>query len=338
MRGSVRCKGTLPAGYEKGSWIERAGAMNHRGRFIGVLLCLSLTLGALSMAAAPPEQKEAERTGGGLFTRSEPAATNFRFITAIEAETGRPLSKTTIYHLDPTAGRQLVPEAKFNMEGTTSDVLSGDGDSVFLKYFTFDREGKRTETTKPHLFSITGFLGEEWFVRNYWILGEGMPGAGWGGWANAANTFPSGRLLCINNDSVYGYGRTGISAGPTGHKADAYHLFAMDRTPVPPSRRTKRETAKSSPKWEDTHSLIVRAMVLGNDHLVVAGPPDLGQKEQDLLAFKNESEALAGFDGEKGVYLRIVGATNGKELSECALPAMPVFDGMAAANGRLYLS
>ena len=256
----------------------------------------------------------------------------------IEPATGRELSRTTLYHLDPTTGRQLVSEAKFNMEGTTSDVLSGDGDSVFLKYFTFDREGKRTETTRPHLFSITGFLGEEWFVRNYWILGEGMPGAGWGGWANAANTFPSGRLLCVNNDSLYGYGRIGISAGPTGHKADAYHLFGMDRTSAAPSARTKKGTARSAPRWEDTHSLIVRAMVLGNDRLVVAGPPDLGQKEQDLLAFKNESEALAGFNGEKGVYLRIVGATDGKELSECTLPAMPVFDGMAAANGRLYLS
>ncbi|MCY2991526.1 MAG: hypothetical protein NTY19_27175 [Planctomycetota bacterium] len=91
------------------------------------------------------------------------------------------ISKTTLYHLDPDTGDQLVSEAKFNMEGTTADILSGGGDLVFLKYFTFDRAGNRTETTRPHLFSITGLLGEDWFVRTYWIVGQDMPGAGWGG-------------------------------------------------------------------------------------------------------------------------------------------------------------
>ncbi|MCL5279587.1 MAG: PQQ-binding-like beta-propeller repeat protein, partial [Planctomycetes bacterium] len=58
----------------------------------------------------------------------------------LDPMTGRELSKTVLYHLDPQTGRQLVPEASFNMEGTTSDLLSGDGDLVFLKYFTFDRQ------------------------------------------------------------------------------------------------------------------------------------------------------------------------------------------------------
>ena len=93
----------------------------------------------------------------------------------LDPATGEQLSRTTLYHLDPDTGEQLVPEAKFNMEGTTSDILSGDGELVFLKYFAFDRAGVRTETTRPHLFSITGLLGEDWFVRTYWIVGEGMP-------------------------------------------------------------------------------------------------------------------------------------------------------------------
>jgi hypothetical protein len=57
-----------------------------------------------------------------------------------------------------------------------------------------------------------------------------------------------------------------------------------------------------------------------------------------MLSFTNEDEALAGFEGTRGVYLRIVRVADGKRLSQCELPDMPVFDGMAAANGRLYLS
>ena len=265
--------------------------------------------------------------------------------------TGKELSRTTLYHLDPETGKQLVPESGFNMEGTTSDILSGDGRSVFLKYFSFDEAGKRTDETKPRLFAITGFLGEEWFVRSYWIVGYKL-GAGWGGWARAANQYPAGRILCFNDERVFGFGRQTVSGGPTGHKADAYHLYAMDRKAAPPTptpkptpqagrkgRRGKRPAArKAKPLWADTKSLTVRAMVLGADRLAVAGPVDLGRKDPKKLAYQNEAEALAGFQGQKGIYLRIVRAADGRQVSQCRLDYMPVFDGMAAAGGKLYLS
>ena len=78
--------------------------------------------------------------------------------------------------------------------------------------------------------------------------------------------------------------------------------------------------------------------MLGVDRLAVAGPVDLGQKDPNLLAFRNETEARAGFEGTRGVYLRIVRTADGGQVSECPLPALPVFDGLAAARGRLYLA
>ena len=48
--------------------------------------------------------------------------------------------------------------------------------------------------------------------------------------------------------------------------------------------------------------------------------------------------AVAGFGGGKGVYLRTVSTEDGKTVSERPLSAMPVFDGLSAAEGRLYLS
>jgi hypothetical protein len=259
----------------------------------------------------------------------------------LDPATGRELSKTTLYHLDPDTGAQRVPEARFNMEGTTADILSGDGELVFLKYFSFDRAGNRTETTQPHLFSITGLLGEDWFVRTYWVIGQDMPAAGWSGWANAANQFPSGQILSFTGDTVYGYGREKLAGGPVGHRADTYRLFGRDRTsePRPAAKRAKRKSSGDGEfLWTDPQSLIIRAMVLGKDRLAVAGPRDLGEKDPNLLAFKNEPEARAGFEGRKGVYLRTVNAADGSRISESELPAMPVFDGLSTASGRLYLS
>ncbi len=258
----------------------------------------------------------------------------------IEPATGKQLSRTVLYHLNPDTGRQLTSEARFNMEGTGSDILTGDGEMVYLKYFGFDRAGKRAEATRPHLYAIAGLLGEEWFVRSYWVIAAGMPGAGWSGWADAANQNPFGRILCFTDDAVYGYGRVRVQGGPVGHRADAYHLFAMDPKAVRTTqgRKGRKRTARGKLLWSKPDSLIVRAMVLGRDRLAVAGPPDLGKKKAGLLAFQNEPEALAGFRGEKGIRLRIVAVTDGKTLSEHKLGALPVLDGMAAAGGRLFLS
>jgi hypothetical protein len=266
----------------------------------------------------------------------------------IDPVTGKELSKTVLHHLDPETGKQLVAESRFNMDGTANDILTGDGENVYLKYFAFDREGKRTDAESPHLFAIAGLLGEEWFVRSYWIVGAGKPGAGWGGWANAAGKFPSGRILCFDDSAVYGYGRKTVSNGPVGHRADAYHLFRQARAagqPGPAAAKPDRKGRKRRPaakapavKWSNADSPIVRAMVLAGEQAVIAGPPDLGRKTQAILAYENPEEALSGFRGEAGIFLRIVSAEDGGTISQCELASMPVFDGMSTAKGKVYLS
>ncbi|NQT38472.1 MAG: hypothetical protein HQ581_13330, partial [Planctomycetes bacterium] len=103
-------------------------------------------------------------------------------------------------------------------------------------------------------------------------------------------------------------------------------------------RRGKPTPAKGEIVWSDTESLTARAMVLAGDRLVVAGPVDLGEKTEGILSFKNEPEALAAFQGENDICLRVISTADGKTISECKLDALPVFDGMSAAAGKLYLS
>lgn len=268
----------------------------------------------------------------------------------LDPATGQPRSHTVVCELDSKTDKQLVPEARFNMEGTTNDVLSGNGSQVFLKYFTFDQQGQRTATSSPHLFSITGFLGEEWFVRSYWVVGQGMPDAGWSGWANAARKFPAGRILCFDSKRVYGYGRTKVEGGPVGHNDDTYQLFCserkLDTTPAATvisrkGRATKKKHAvpqKIAPVWSKLDSLVVRAMVTGPERLAVAGPVDLGKKNPRMLAYENPREALAAFEGNHGAFLRLVSPADGHTLRQIELPALPVFDGMSAAHNCLLLS
>ena len=79
-------------------------------------------------------------------------------------------------------------------------------------------------------------------------------------------------------------------------------------------------------------------MVLTGDKLVVAGPPDLREKDAEILAYENEEDSLASLEGRKGVMLRVVNTADGSAVSEQKLDTMPVFDGMSAAHGRVFVS
>ena len=52
-------------------------------------------------------------------------------------------------------------------------------------------------------------------------------------------------------------------------------------------------------------------------------------------ALRSQREAL---DGELGMVLMAVSADNGKKVSETKLDGLPAWDGLIAAQGRLYLT
>ena len=73
-----------------------------------------------------------------------------------------------------------------------------------------------------------------------------------------------------------------------------------------------------------------RAMVLAGDTLFVAGPPAIRNEDTE--------DALQRWQGSQGGVLWALSREDGARLAEYELPAGPVFDGMAAAYGRLYVA
>ncbi len=82
------------------------------------------------------------------------------------------------------------------------------------------------------------------------------------------------------------------------------------------------------PVWKEWIKIRIRAMVKANDILFTAGPPDTFDPK----------DPFAAFEGRYGARLAAVSAKNGEKLTESKLDSLPVFDGLIAAQGRLFMS
>ena len=99
-------------------------------------------------------------------------------------------------------------------------------------------------------------------------------------------------------------------------------------------------------QWTKDLPLMVRALVKAGDVLFMAGPADLIDEEETFqkLAAKDPYVQVQlqqqddAFEGKLGARLQAVSAADGKTLFEFHLNSLPIWDGMAAARGKLYLS
>jgi hypothetical protein len=96
--------------------------------------------------------------------------------------------------------------------------------------------------------------------------------------------------------------------------------------------------------WTQSTDVGVRAMVLADKTLFVAGPPDLIDETKTLASFdqagtqKLLARQAAALKGAEGAALWAVSTVDGRKLTELKLDAVPVFDGLSAAGGKLYMA
>ncbi|MEE9602815.1 MAG: PQQ-binding-like beta-propeller repeat protein, partial [Thermoguttaceae bacterium] len=288
----------------------------------------------------------------------------------LEPRTGKSLLETVIHSLDPKTGDQ--PEGGVDLRGVLNDVLAVSGESVYMRHLKIDFEtGDDLETGPPHLFAPMGFLDDAWWHRSYWLFASDpvcMPPrneSGWAIWARMGNMVPSGRILSLGENAVYGYGRDKYPGGGSGQVrgGERYHLFAAEKEafePLPSYRdkqhlryarsgqalrlkTTERDKRFGAPSlhrnvWSRQVPIFARALVLADETLLLAGPPEQAEVRTAKLKLRNPEEAEAAFGGQRGAALRLVDATNGKSLAQYKLESSPVFDGMIAARGHIFIS
>lgn len=259
----------------------------------------------------------------------------------IKADTGEFFGEERVYDL--ATGKEPPLQGSFDMDGALPDILSSQDGLVFMRHMSFDKESLSIRKPAPHLYSPTGYLDDNWWHRTYWVYGEDTKG-GYGGWWQAGNKLPAGRIMVVGDNAVYTFGRTfyaGMNSAQFSRQGEKYVLSAsakqsgaepdysgaMQQFKAGDYLKTDWLKIRTTPtQWSEEVPLNVRALVLSGKTLFAAGP------------YGDAIRSMDAFEGKKGVRLTAAAVSDGQLLASYAIDALPVFDGLAAANGRLYLA
>jgi outer membrane protein assembly factor BamB len=222
------------------------------------------------------------------------------YVWALDAATGE------VRHQRKLEGpRYTVDNVQVNFRlpmGALPDILMADASRIYMRDETFDADLK-PQGGKTDLQPKGGFLDDTYFKRAPWTMGGEFA-----------------RLIVHDSQSVYYLRMFDTLRGldPTVFftpGAKGYLLFARNLA-------GKRDT------WSERIPVRVRAMALTPGRLILAGPPDTVDPKDPLAAFEDRA----------GGELWAVSAADGKTLGRWKLKSAPVFNGLIAAGGRLYLS
>jgi hypothetical protein len=257
----------------------------------------------------------------------------------MDPRTGETLSNTRIDSLDSNSGQPIV--AWRSLPGALPDVLSSDGEHIYMRHIAFDKKGKRLDHPgNDHLYSLNGFLDRSNFHRSYWSLGKGSFQYRVG---ISSSQGVGGMILAMTKDRQFHFRRAMAPHFHLGADEEYYlssHLRkesesdeAVSANQRGKNRKQGDDEAKKRGKvsnadeeWQFPSPMLVRAMLVADQTLFVAGP------KGDWI---HSSEA---YEGGHGIALMAISAMDGKTLAELPLADIPVFDGMSAAYGKIYIS
>jgi hypothetical protein len=236
-------------------------------------------------------------------------------IYALDPMRGKVLHSETIYNPDPETGK-ASPETSANMiAGLLNDIPATDGSNVFIRQMKISSSSGRDG---QHLFTTGGYLDPSWFNRTFWQVGQAMTSG----------------LMVLGKNVAYGVevydSRSRETVFSPGTMAYRLRCLPQKVTARSGSNKQTARRRRQGPKplWEKRIGIRVTAMIRTGDNIFVAGSPDIVYPE----------DPHGTWEGRKGGILAAFASDDGEKLAEYNLPAPPVWDGMAAANDRLFIS
>ncbi len=140
-------------------------------------------------------------------------------------------------------------------------------------------------------------------------------------------------------------GKRAVAAGKTAPTVPGAPAAPRDSSePPPPAAGAKGSFVEH--QWNQQSPVFARAMCMAKDTIFVSGPPDMIDEEyafermskKDPAVYKELAAQDEALDGKSGGSLLAMNTAKGEFSSEVKLESPPVWDGMAVAQGRLYVA
>ncbi len=258
------------------------------------------------------------------------------FLYQLDIKTGYP--RIGVHHLADISTEGEVDTT------VNADILVGDGKIMHMRGMVFDMKtlkmidiGKRfIERARPSpghkmeielITALGGFLEDSFFNGSQWLFNN-----------RTAN------ILSLDKKNLYGvnvYSKNSLKS--SGHVnfhpgKEGIKLFAVGLKKMTSEEKTskrKKDKRRGSKKnkggpslWSSTIPIKAKSLMVGPENLYLAGVRDQVDKK----------DPWAHFDGRKGGLLMIYSKKDGKLKREIELKSPPVFDGLASADKKLFVS
>ena len=231
--------------------------------------------------------------------------------------------------------------------GSVRDVLVSDGRNVFMHHATFNAKLEPQEKMARHLFSTSGMLDGAENHRSHWVMGSGdfsmvavayswiVNGGRWGG---ASAQF--GLMMAYDHQAIWVVRRKGYTLSKKQNKPfsdDEESVNDFTRKNTGGARKRKGAQKKSSQNkpadkgtvWSVALGARPRAIIKAGDHLFLGTIPSQA---------KGGKDPHAAYEGRVSGMITVVSDKEGKKVIEHKLDAPVVWDGMAAADGKLFVA
>ena len=224
---------------------------------------------------------------------------------ALDAATGKVKKHNTLTgpHTDfntYTGGREGLPQ------GAKTDVMLAADDGFYMLGSGYNWDLQPTkEITRPPFITQSGLLDGNYFKRTHW-------------------NFPGGFASVLTYDDTSTYSFRMFDS----NKALTSEVYFTPGTKGYALLKYDRRKFRNNKVWEMRVPLRAPATLSTPNRIFLGGIPDAVPEHDPYAAFK----------GKLGGDLYVVNAADGTIEQKLKIPGEPVFNGMAATPGRLFLS
>jgi outer membrane protein assembly factor BamB len=202
------------------------------------------------------------------------------------------------------------------IKGTTADVMSSEGDILYIRHQAFNTD-LTDGIAEKHLLSSAGMLESNRQHREYSLVREQFNHRKM--WTSLDTEYPTGDIIVSDGTDYYAVFGLPVTRATSffDPRRGGYALLA----------KTRSKDGWSN-KWRTNIQLTGKAMALAGDTIFIAGAP---------LIFEPKDLA-ATYEGRYGGVLCAVSASDGSKLAEYKLENLPAWDAVSAGYGKLYIS